>query len=390
MHWLHRHIETAQKIIDNYNGEMPLQHVLKTYFSANKKHGSRDRKIITHLCYTYYRLGKALLHLSFKERVSIALFLCEDNLQPWRELFTEDILQIHSSDKEKRIETIKHLHADFSVEDIFPFLKETGIDDKTAFAESMLSQPYTFLRIRPGNKDKVLSSLQKNKIAFEVVNDNAVAVAQGAKLNHVVHINKDAVVQDLSSQNVQHFFALIDDRICNVWDCCAASGGKSILAYDFFPEKINLTVSDIRKTILFNLKQRLHEADVPIEKSFQADLTKQIGAEKKFDLLIYDAPCSGSGTWARTPEQMSYFPENKLNEYAGLQKQIFENIVVHLKKDGWLLYITCSVFAKENEAFVDWVQSHYKNLALIKSNYISGYNNGADTMFAALFKKEIK
>ena len=60
------YFNTAIKIIQLYDGAIPLSHFLKQYFSENKKHGSKDRKIITHACYNFYRLGFALKNVSMK------------------------------------------------------------------------------------------------------------------------------------------------------------------------------------------------------------------------------------------------------------------------------------------------------------------------------------
>lgn len=57
-----------------------------------------------------------------------------------------------------------------------------------------------------------------------------------------------------------------------------------------------------------------------------------------------------------------------------------------LKEDGYLLYITCSVFKQENEAVAMYIQEQLK-MQLIKIELMKGYNLKADTMFAALFKK---
>jgi 16S rRNA (cytosine967-C5)-methyltransferase len=98
-------------------------------------------------------------------------------------------------------------------------------------------------------------------------------------------------------------------------------------------------------------------------------------------------PCSGSGTWGRTPEQLSFFQKNKIQEYADLQREIISNVVPHLAVDGYLLYITCSVFKKENEGNVQLIQQKFPSLQLIHQEILIGYDKKADTMFAALFKK---
>ncbi|HUQ97763.1 MAG TPA: hypothetical protein VM010_08860, partial [Chitinophagaceae bacterium] len=107
--------------------------------------------------------------------------------------------------------------------------------------------------------------------------------------------------------------------------------------------------------------------------------------QKKFDLIICDAPCSGSGTWGRTPEQLHYFTSDKIETYAQMQKDILQNVSKYLKTGGLLLYSTCSVFEKENEAVVAFVKEK-NNMGFLKSAYYKGYTQKADTLFAALFK----
>jgi 16S rRNA (cytosine967-C5)-methyltransferase len=173
-----------------------------------------------------------------------------------------------------------------------------------------------------------------------------------------------------------------------VWDCCAASGGKSILAFDSL-KNIRLTVSDTRKNILENLKKRFAKAGIKNYRSFVSDLSisfPQQSISEKHDLIIADVPCSGSGTWARTPEQLCFFTEEKIDDYAILQQKIVSNATRVLNENGYLLYITCSVFKKENEDNIDFIQENL-NLQLIKSEYLQGDQMEADTLFAALFKK---
>ena len=107
-----------------------------------------------------------------------------------------------------------------------------------------------------------------------------------------------------------------------------------------------------------------------------------------FDFIICDAPCTGSGTWSRTPEQLYFFHSEKIKEYQTLQKKIITNAITYLKQESYFLYITCSVFKAENEEVVEFIQNTFQ-LTLIKKELLKGYNKKADTMFAALFKKAV-
>ena len=104
------------------------------------------------------------------------------------------------------------------------------------------------------------------------------------------------------------------------------------------------------------------------------------------DLIIADVPCTGSGTWARTPEQLHFSHKKDIDKYAALQKKIIENALPHLKINGHFLFITCSVFKKENEENVAFIQQKFQ-LNLLKMEYLKGYEIQADTLFVALFKK---
>ena len=203
------------------------------------------------------------------------------------------------------------------------------------------------------------------------------------------------MVQDYSSQRVAAFLLMIKSEIPNrksgikIWDCCAGSGGKSILAFDVL-QNVQLTVSDVRPSILSNLKRRFKEAGINHYHSITLDLTWPLSkamfsmSGTGFDLIICDAPCTGSGTWSRTPEQLFFFEREKINHYTALQKKIISNIISRVNKGGYFLYITCSVFKKENEEMVEYILQQ-STLILIQKELFVGYDKKADTMFAALF-----
>lgn len=352
------YFNTAVRLIENYKGDLPLKHYLQQYFSQNKKHGSKDRKQISHLCYSYYRLGYALKDLSVEERLEAAIH-SPTIIFPWKHLLSEGI-------------------------------------DEAVFEQSFLQQPDLFVRIRPGYEKSVVQKLDDNNITYQRLSSTCIALPNTTKIDTILAIDKEAVIQDYSSQRVGEFLSLppykgqpSEAKVGNgarggfVWDCCAASGGKSIMAYDLLKD-IELTVSDIRPSILHNLKERFKKAGIKNYKSFVADLTDPRFKlpNTVYDLIIADVPCSGSGTWARTPEQLYFFEEEKIAYYAALQRVIISKVIPALKPGGILIYITCSVFKQENEEAVEFIKNY---LSLEKMEVVKGYDKKADSMFVARF-----
>jgi 16S rRNA (cytosine967-C5)-methyltransferase len=380
-------LNTSKIIIEAYNGSMPLAPWLKQFFKANKKFGSKDRKEISHACYCFYRLGNAFQQLRFEERMLTGLFLCSfssnkiiNELKPeWNETI---VLPLN--------EKIKLIPAQEEIKSIFPFFNELSEEiDREAFNDSFLIQPDLYLRIRPGKKEKVIRQLQKTSLEFALPADDCIQLPNQSKLDGV-NIDEDVVVQDFNSQKVVESFdncqVSAANRGLNVWDCCGASGGKSILFYDHFPN-IHLAVSDIRESILINLQKRFKKAGIKNYDYFVADISSpDFTIQKKFDVIICDAPCSGSGTWSRTPEQLFFFKKEKISHYSDLQKKIVSNALKALGENGWLLYITCSVFKKENEEVVEFIQQN-QSVRPVSMHYLKGYNKKADSLFIALFNK---
>ena len=379
------HLNSAAEMIRLYDGKQPFHQFSKVFFSRNKKYGSKDRKSITHLCYCYFRMGQAMKDEPIADRIIAGLFLCaEKTNETLQSLKPEWNEQVDICIKEK----CKMLSIEYPALNLFPLLNELsdGID-KESFNLSHLHQPDLFIRIRPGYKDSVINKLEASAINYSIPATDCIAMSNTTKIDAILTINKEAVIQDYSSQRVSELLSLTGAHSkfpIKVWDCCAASGGKSILAKDVLKD-IELTVSDVRESIVVNLKKRFLEAGIDRYKSFIADISKP-GTEKMYQLIIADVPCTGSGTWGRTPEQLCYFDEKAIKEYSALQKKIVGNIIPCLEKKGCLLYITCSVFRKENEAMIQLLQEEYP-LELVTMEVLKGYTMKADTMFAALLVK---
>lgn len=378
------YLHTAIKIISAYKGEEPLSAFLKKFFAADKKYGSGDRKNISSLCYNYYRAGRAMDGMSLEKQLLAATFLC--NHSP------NNLLRALMPEWEEKImlppaEKAAMLGIDLA--NLFPFAKELSGDiDASRFALSFLQQPDLFLRIRPGKRNAVETKLQAAAIPYEL-SANTVRLANASRIHEILSLDKEAVVQDKNSQRVldgvqQH----MGDTIPHAWDCCAASGGKSILLYDKLQGKVKITVSDIRESILVNLKKRFSIAGIRQYDHFTADLDHNERALplKDVSLIICDAPCTGSGTWARTPEQLYFFDAAQIAVYAQRQERIASAALPYLEEGGLLVYITCSVFRQENEAVVDYIQKKF-HLQLLQMESLKGYDDKADSMFVALLKK---
>lgn len=388
----HSYLNSAKTIIDSYKGDVPLAVFLKRYFNSNKKYGGKDRKQIAALCYNFYRLGKAIPHLPVEEKIIVSVFLCETK--------SNDFLQFHKPEWNEMITgTIaeKIQVAGFTPEDVFPWAEElsSGIDAEL-FRYSFFKQPDLFLRIRPGKKEIVIKKLQDAGIAFEMKHEDCIALPNATRIDGVLEIDREVVVQDYNSQQVLNgtrYQVAGSKNLIPVWDCCAASGGKSILAYDILNGQVDLTVSDIRESILSNLKQRFEVAGIKNYRSFVADLAAGDPPQDAADelstlnpqLVICDAPCTGSGTWSRTPEQLYFLKRKTIDVYVAMQQQIVGNVIPHVAKGGFFVYITCSVFKNENEDMVSYIKEKF-HLQLLQVELLKGYDKKADSMFTAVFK----
>jgi 16S rRNA (cytosine967-C5)-methyltransferase len=384
----HSYLNSAVTLLQQYKGEEPFAAYLKKHFAANKKYGSKDRKQIAHCCYCYFRAAHLLKDRSLDEQVLAAVFLCSAVPDPVITALRPEWQDQHSLSAEEKLNL---LNVKATLLNLFPWnnaLTE-GIDP-VPFAASFLQQPDVFIRIRPGYSNALRSLFRSKDIFFTELSETCFAFASGTKLDEYLSTNREAVIQDYNSQQVGELMDPVKQTDwVDVWDACAASGGKSIMAKDRLG-KIRLTVSDVRESILHNLKKRFSEAGIGNFQTLVADLAKAdpLSPGDQFDLVIADVPCSGSGTWGRTPEQLYYFKENKIADYQQLQQRILKTILPHVKPGGYLLYITCSVFRQENEEQVSFISAD-KSFILVRQECLKGYDKKADTMFAALLRRQL-
>ncbi|PWS26721.1 RNA methyltransferase [Pedobacter yonginense] len=381
-------LKAFEQILNRYDGNLPLHRFLPAYYKQNKQMGSSDRRWATRHIYSYYRLGKALPKLSIEERLSIADFLCHDTLSPVLEKNLPKFVEHILLPLEDKLKLVEEAYPDFSLEDVFPFHSHLSEKiSKIDFYTSFFKQPDLFIRVKEHEIEGIGSVLEGNSIEVKQIGATALALPNGTKLETILK-EGSYQVQDLSSQHTGTYF--MPNKWDKWWDCCAASGGKTLLLHSLEPV-IELLVSDLRESVLTNLDERFRLAGIKKYHKKELDLLQnndQILHHYAFDGIILDAPCTGSGTWGRTPEMLSFFEERKISYFANLQKSIVQNVVKYLKPGKPLIYITCSAFAQENEEVVEHMLNTLP-LTLEKMELIKGYEHHADTMFVARLIKKL-
>lgn len=406
---VYQHVRSFFKVLQAYKPGIPLSRFLTSFYKENKQMGSKDRRAVSRFAYHYFRLGHAmqgeftLSKLWGEEmeeplvlrRLVLAEFLCSDESQLVQAENPEwyDKMEWPLREKLAWLES-QHL---FHLNEVFPWTSQLSSQlDVQAYLRQFFIQPLLFLRMRKGKENKVMSILQKHQIQFERIGEGGdsvskpvtgqtLALPNGTALDQIKDLRGLVEVQDLSSQ--RSLDGVTAQRGENWWDACSGAGGKSLLLMDRFPG-INLLVSDIRPSILRNLDERFEAAGIREYRRKIVDLTGDthpVLGEELFDGILLDAPCTGSGTWGRTPEMLLSFNESAITEFAELQKTIAMQAARHLKSGGTLHYITCSVFSAENEEVVDYICRN-TGLRIEKMEYITGFQDQADTLFVSILK----
>jgi 16S rRNA (cytosine967-C5)-methyltransferase len=383
----------AVRILAGYSGEIPLNSRLKNFFRENPQMGSSDRKQVSEMLYCFFRLGHSLKNISTEDRILTGIFLANSSREQILEQLRPEWWANTESPLEEKLEIVRKKFPDFDIMDIFPWKDLLSADlDYRAFCISFLVKPKLFIRIRPGHEESLTAKLIEHKLDFRDADPASVlpfktyAFTGATKLDGVFLLNREGVVQDLSSQRTALYLKPSGKKEFEAWDCCAGSGGKSILLADLFPG-CKLTVSDVRESILKNCSVRLQEAGIQPTRLFQADLTDQNELPRQlFNFIVADLPCTGSGTWSRSPEALYFFEPESISNYRQRQEKILSNVMNRLKPGGVLVYITCSVFSDENERVSAFI-TESGDMKAEQQVILTGYEEAADKMYAARFTK---
>jgi 16S rRNA (cytosine967-C5)-methyltransferase len=227
---------------------------------------------------------------------------------------------------------------------LLPDLTASLGPDLAAVAEALRRRAPVFLRVNLGKADPAtaLAALAEDGIAarshplaetaLEVVGNARRIQTSRAYLTGLVEL------QDAASQAVVEALPLEDGM--KVLDQCAGGGGKTLAMAA--RARLRLFAHDAVPRRMADLPDRAARAGVTVS------LTDRPETQAPYDLILVDAPCSGSGSWRRDPEGKWKITPETLAKIEKTQTEILDRVVPMLRRGGVLAYATCSLLRREN------------------------------------------
>lgn len=202
--------------------------------------------------------------------------------------------------------------------------------------------------------------------------------------------------QDIESSLSSTF---IDDENINlIVDMCAAPGGKTINIMNRYKDALCVSndVNGKRVGELSKNLERLGLSNSIITNSKTKDLKKSL--KGNVDLVVLDAPCSGEGMIRKYPEILDTYNESNIEHLSTIQKELLEDAYDLIRKDGYILYSTCTYALEEDENQIkDFLNSH-NDIELVTLKFKHNYSklegtiklcplNGTEGQFICLLKR---
>jgi 16S rRNA C967 or C1407 C5-methylase (RsmB/RsmF family)/NOL1/NOP2/fmu family ribosome biogenesis protein len=164
-------------------------------------------------------------------------------------------------------------------------------------------------------------------------------------------------VQEASSMFLEQALKQTVDlsKPLKVLDLCASPGGKSTHIQSLISKESLLVSNEVIRSRANVLKDNIIKwgcENVIVTNNDPKDFS---GLENYFDVIVVDAPCSGSGLFRRDPEAINEWSENNVQLCSQRQQRILADVWPALKKDGILIYSTCSYSKEEDEEIEQWV-----------------------------------
>ena len=240
-----------------------------------------------------------------------------------------------------------------------------------------------FVRVNAarGSRAEAIAALATEGIEARPCDDVSFAVevtvnAQKLKLS-LAYLHGLVDLQDLSPQAAVEALPLAQGM--RVLDYCAGGGGKALAIAARGVARITAHDADPRR--MTDLPARARRAGVRIETATTTAL-----AGRRFDLVLTDVPCSGTGTWRRTPDAKWRLTPARLEQLCRQQAEILDRASAHVVAGGHLAYMTCSLLAEENRGQIDAFLARAPGWRLVGDRSFSPITGG-DGFYSALLTR---
>lgn len=247
--------------------------------------------------------------------------------------FTRENVEIDFADEIEKL-AIETSHPRWLIE---KWISEFGFEETVKLAEFNNQTPKMSFRWTAKTTDAIKKSLERENIENE------------KQFLRELAKNGKIYFQDEGSQIVGNAVELKENE--NFLDICAAPGSKITQIANRKSQMANLTAGDFYWSRVKILQENCRNQGVGFVNVLQYDAEKSLPfADESFDVVLLDAPCSGTGTIRHNPEIRYFLQEKDFEILAEKQLTMLKNASKLIKHGGRLIYSTCSLEIEENEA----------------------------------------
>lgn len=281
-----------------------------------------------------------------------------------------------------------------------------GFDRQSFEKVHAASDPLTSIRLNPSKCNEVPSSLGSYSKIPWATHGYYIENRPSFTFDPLFHSGA-YYVQEASSMFIEHALKQTVDfsQPLKVLDLCAAPGGKSTHISSLLSSNSFIVSNEVIRSRANILKDNIIKwgtGNVIVTSNDAAHFTS---LNDYFDVIVVDAPCSGSGLFRKDPSAIEEWSENNVALCHGRQQRILHDIMPALKNGGILLYATCSYSKEEDEDIIDWIKQNneVENLRLnipaesgIRESITNDHNDGyrfwpnlvrGEGFFISAFKK---
>jgi 16S rRNA (cytosine967-C5)-methyltransferase len=221
---------------------------------------------------------------------------------------------------------------------------EVPISDE--WLRSLQREPKLWLRARPGQGRTLANKLGDSHLFGTGPLADTLEYTGNRDLFRTPEFHAGELeLQDISSQAVGLICSPLPGETW--WDACAGGGGKTLHLSDLMQNRGLIWASDRAEWRLQKLKRRTARARVFNYRAAVWDGGSKLPTKTKFDGVLVDAPCSGTGTWQRNPHARWTTTLDDVKELGGLQQEILANTAPAVKPGGKLVYAVCTLARSE-------------------------------------------